>query len=437
MGPDDLGIGVGQLRVVVAEQPTDALVPVLELGGVPPLLGGPGAEDALAGLPVADLEGEALAELAPDPGGQDLAVGVLGGDVEHDAGRGSDLGQIGEVELCQVGNGRDLLGAAAAGRHVVLVPCRRLALEEALDLVDGDNPEPHVEALVAGQGGGELGLGAAVVREGLDQLLAAVHLVDLVLQHFHGGPHHGRAHAGPVPVGDALERLPGVVALQVRHDDRHVRVEGGCGHGDTGGEGLAHAGLGTDQEAGEDEGPGDQDALGVDAEGEALPEVEAVHLGEGSDGGLLGVGILVGDPQHQAALLDLLDVEAGGDDLELLDGLGHGHADRQDDPGGEALAVAVDAGGLEGDRVLLAAEARRGEGGDDHVGGDGAHPGGLDDAGVNDGAVLAAAVPAEEADADQEAEKREPGVAGQRGEAEDGGDGDDEQASPNPVGVLL
>ena len=134
--------------------------------------------------------------------------------------------------------------------------------------------------------------------EGAHHLVAAVHLRHEFLEHLDQVLDDDGAHPRAVAVRHGLEGLPVLAPLAVEDVEPHVGIEGGGCGGQAGGVGLAHAGDRPDQQARRHQHDVQGPPAGIQAEGEALPEVERLQGGEGGDRRLLGVGVLVGHPQR-------------------------------------------------------------------------------------------------------------------------------------------
>jgi hypothetical protein len=134
-----------------------------------------------------------------DAGREALRVGALRGEHADDAQGGAALGDV-RADGLQLG-------------AVLLV------LEGDLALVEADDDRVQAEALVAGQGRGDLRLGAAGLGQVADHLGAAA---QLFLQLPHGVQDVQQVLvflAGPVAVADRFERAEVAGALEVEAEE--------------------------------------------------------------------------------------------------------------------------------------------------------------------------------------------------------------------------
>jgi hypothetical protein len=175
--------------------------------------------------------------LALMPGGRLFASGRWVAKMSDDAEGRAALGDVGADGL--------QLGAVL------------LVLERDLALVEADDDRVQSEALVAGQGRGDLRLRAAGLGQLTDHLGAAA---QLFLELAHGVQDVQQVLvflAGPVAVADRFERAEVAGALEVEGEDPGPRVEGGDEEQQTEQERLAHAGHGADDDGDEHQADGD------------------------------------------------------------------------------------------------------------------------------------------------------------------------------------
>jgi hypothetical protein len=281
------------------------------------------------GLPVHGAEGEAGADLAPEVLGHGLGVGPLGGQDQDVAGGGAGLGQLGEQSVD---------GAAVVG-----------VLEVAVDLFDQDHRQRHPVAGAAGDLGGDLALGADVIREAGHALEPGVHVLHRVGEDLDEGLDRGGPHAGHVEVGDPGEGFEVLAALAIGDHQPRVGIQRGRRGGDAGRVGLTHPWDRPDQQRGPDQRDRHGATAGVETEGERRPEVPRLRPDQGRVGRGLLVGVPVRDPRDNPARRaggpalafqehpELVDVQPGRDLLAAGEsvggGLARGQLDHRPDPG--------------------------------------------------------------------------------------------------------